>query len=74
MLNTEELLYIKELLQEDQSETATTIKDKIEELTKDTGECICEYCESEREDVEWVYLTKQWIIESKLLIKKQNIW
>ena len=43
MLNTEELLYIKELLQEDQSETATTIKDKIEELTKDTGECIWEF-------------------------------
>ena len=43
MLNTEELLYIKELLQEDQSETATIIKDKIEELTKDTGECIWEF-------------------------------
>lgn len=43
MFNKEELDYIKELLQDDQSEKAATIKSKINDLVKESGMCIWEF-------------------------------
>lgn len=43
MFSKEELHYIKEVLQNDQSEVATSINSKIDELVKETGICIWKF-------------------------------
>lgn len=43
MFNKEELLYIGEALQDDNSKYGEIIRNKIEELTKDTGLCIWKF-------------------------------
>lgn len=43
MFNKEELDYIKEVLQDDQSERAETIKLKINDLVKDLGMCVWKF-------------------------------